>query len=57
MARYLFSKLASPLAILVLLIAAPLVLITQALKRLRGTVDEPTPIAQFVLIPPTNLRP
>ncbi len=52
MARYLLSKLASPLAILVLLIAAPLVLISQAFKRLRGTADEPTPIAQYVLIPP-----
>lgn len=56
MPRYLFSKLASPLAILVLLIAAPLVLFSAAFRRLRGA-DEPVPRAELVLIPPANLRP
>jgi type IV secretory pathway VirB6-like protein len=49
--------MASPLAIVVLIIAAPLIVIAMAFKRLRGVADEPTPIAQYVLIPPADLGP
>ncbi len=57
MPRYPFSKLASPLAILMLLIVAPLVLAVMAFKRLRGATDAPLPRDEYVLIPPTNIRP
>jgi hypothetical protein len=54
---HLLTMMVSPLTILGLLIAAPLVLIVLAFKRMRGAVEEPTPIAQYVILPPTNLRP
>jgi hypothetical protein len=56
-ARSLFYRVASLPALLLLLLALPIVLISTAVRRLRaderGTFDR----AEYVLLPPTNLRP
>lgn len=58
MTLHLLTMMVSPLTILGLLIAAPLALIILAFKRMRGAeAEEPAPITQYVILPPTNFRP
>jgi hypothetical protein len=56
-ARSLFYRVAALPALLLLLLALPLALLTAAIKRLRPGERETFERTEYVLLPPTNIRP